>query len=101
MLAKEDAISPSRLTLVLSFVVAFSLVIAANAKIYSICEEVNARLPPDAHISIWDRSRFFELLGLHAEMYPESPKRWQTWALFWSGAFFGFGGFIASWFMPH
>ncbi len=94
-------ISPSALTFVLSFLVALSLVMAANIWIYSMWKEVNPRLPKDAQIDIWDRSKLFEILRLHAEMYPASPKRWQMWTLFLSGAIFGFGGFIASGFMPH
>ncbi len=94
-------ISPSALTFVLSFLIALSLAMAANLWIHSMCKEVNQRLPEHARIDIWDRSKMFEILGRHSEMYPDSPKRWQMWTLFLSGAVFLFGGFVASWCMPH
>ncbi len=63
-------------------------------------EEVNQRLPENAKISLlgfganW---RMYEVLSLHAEMYPESPKRLQMWTLVAFGAAFLFRGFFASW----
>jgi hypothetical protein len=92
--------SPAALTFVLCFLVAVSLVFAANMRIDSMCEDVNQRLPANAQISVWDRSKMFELLRLHAEMHPESPKRWQMCTLALTGFAFGFGGFIASWILP-
>jgi hypothetical protein len=86
---------------VVCFLIAVSLVIAANLRINSMCEDVNPRLPMNAQISVWDRSKMYELLRLHAEMYPDSPKRWQMWTLALTGFAFGFGGFFASWAFPH
>jgi hypothetical protein len=63
-------ISAAAFTFVLCFLIAVSLVIAANLRIHSMCEEVNQRLPTNAQISVWDRSKMYELLRLHAEMYP-------------------------------
>jgi hypothetical protein len=63
-------------------------------------KEVNPRLSKDAQIDIWDRSKFFEILLLHAEMFPESPERWQMWTLFLMGTAFLFGGFLTSLVLP-
>ena len=76
------------------------LVAAANERFYSMTDEVNQRLPKNARIRA-TRWNMYHILGLHAEMYPTSPKRWQFWTLFFFGAVFGFGGFIASGFLPH
>jgi len=38
----------------------------------------------------------WKILSLHAEMFPENPKRRQMWVLGLSGFVFGFGGFVAS-----
>jgi hypothetical protein len=64
-------------------------------------KEVNRRLPNDGQIDLSMRHKMYEVLRLHSEMYPESPKRWQAWALFLLGAAFGFGGFVASGFLQH
>jgi hypothetical protein len=93
-------ISEVALSLVLCFLIAVSFVIAANLRILSMCEDVNQRLPTNAQISVWDRSRMYELLRLHAEMYPESPKRWQMWTLALTGFAFLFGSLFASWALP-
>jgi hypothetical protein len=98
--SRGSQISASALTFVLSFLVALSFVIAANIWFYSMGKEVNKRLPKDAQIDLWMRHKMYEVLRLHAEMYPESPKRWQAWTLFLFGAAFLFGGFVASWFLP-
>ena len=88
--------------LVLSFLVALSFVMAANVRFYSMAKEVNQRLPKDAQINVWGWQHEREdVLRLHAEMYPESPKRWQMWTLMLSACVFGFGGFVTSWFLPH
>ena len=95
-------ISASGLMFVFSFLVALSFMMAANMRFYSMAKEVNQRLPRDAQINVWGwRHERDDVLRLHAEMYPTSPKRWQFWTLFFFGAVFGFGGFIASWFLPH
>jgi hypothetical protein len=80
-----------------SFVVGITLVITANIWIYSMLEEVNRRLSKEAQISeLWIRWNMYKILGLHAEMYPKSPKRWQMWTLSLSGFALMFGGFLAS-----
>ena len=84
-----------------SFLVALSFVMAANKKIWSMTDEVNRQIPKDAQIDVWDRTKFFNILDLHAEMYPASPKRRQVWTLILFGSIFLFGGFITSWFLPH
>jgi hypothetical protein len=93
-------ISVVALSLVLCFSVAVSLVIAANVWVASMCKEVNQRLPRNAQIDFWDRWKMYEILNLHAQMYPDSPKRWQMWTLALSGFAIGFGGFFASWMLP-
>lgn len=71
--------------------------IAANVRIYSMLEDVNRRLPKEAQISeLWNRWNMYKILGLHAQMYPRSPKRWQMWALSLSGFALVLGGFLAS-----
>ncbi len=87
----------------LCFLAAMSFVIAANMRIYSMSEEVNRRLPEKAKINLFGFGanwKMYEVLRLHAEMYPESPKRGQMWALVVLGAVFLFGGFFASWVLP-
>jgi hypothetical protein len=79
----------------LSFLAALSLVVAASMRTFSICREVNQRLAKYAQIDAWDRAKFFDILRLHGEMYPESPKRWQMWTLFLFGAALGFAAFFA------
>lgn len=86
---------------ILCFLIAISLVLAANIRIHSMCDDVNQRLPTNAQISVWDRSKMYELLRIHAEMYPKSPKRWQMWTLALTGFAFLFGGFFATWAFPH
>jgi hypothetical protein len=81
----------------LSFVVAISLTAAANARLFSMLDEVNRQLPKEARIDSLIGWNTYKVLGLHAEMYPESKKRWQMWALVLSGFAFLFGGFFASW----
>ena len=93
-------ISASGLTFGLSFVAALCFVIAANRWFYAIAKEVNERLPKDAQVDAWMRHKMYEVLRLHAEMYPESPKRWHMWTLALCGFALMFGGFIASWFLP-
>ena len=70
-------------------------------------EESNQRLHEDAQINVYT-GRWYKgepklnvVLRLHAEMFPDSPKRRQMWILVLFGFAFGFGGFIASWFLPH
>jgi hypothetical protein len=80
-----------------------SFVIAANMRFYSMSEEVNRRLPEKAKINLFGFGaswKMDEVLRLHAEMYPESPKRRQMWTLAVLGAVFLFGGFFASWVVP-
>jgi hypothetical protein len=87
----------------LCFLVAVCLVMIANMRVFSIYEQVNERLPKDARfdaVGFGAREKFFEVLRLHAEMFPDSPKRWQMWTLMLSGFAFGFGGFYASWILP-
>jgi hypothetical protein len=87
----RSAISASALMLVLSFLVALSFVMAANVRFYSMAKEVNQRLPKGAQINVWGwRHEREDVLRLHAEMYPESPKRWQMWALILSACVSGF-----------
>jgi hypothetical protein len=93
-------ISASTLTFLLSFLVAMSFVIAANVWFYSMANEVNDRLPPKAQIDGGMRHNMYEILRLHAEMYPESPKRWQMWTMVLSGFALMFGGFFASGVLP-
>jgi hypothetical protein len=94
-------ISISAWTFILCFLVATALVIAANVWIYSMLEEVNRRLPKTAQIEMSGlRWKMYEVLRLHAEMYPESPKRWQMWTMALSGFALMFGGFFASWILP-
>ena len=84
---------------VLSFLVAVSLIIACNIRIASIWDEVNWRLPQDAQIDRFgfgSRWYMWKILSLHAEMFPENPKRRQMLVLGLSGFVFGFGGFVAS-----
>jgi hypothetical protein len=72
---------------------------AANMRIYSIWEEVNRQLPKEAQIDMFgltSRWHMWKVLSLHAEMYPESPKRRQMWVLIGLGFVFLFGGFVAS-----
>jgi hypothetical protein len=101
MLATETTrISASALTFVLCFLVAMCLVIAANIRVFSIYEELNQRLPRNAQFSMIGfgaRWKFFDVLRLHAEMFPDSPKRRQMWTLALTGFAFAFGGFFASW----
>jgi hypothetical protein len=81
-----------------------SLVAAAKMPVFSIYKEVNRRLPKDAQFNVTGfgaRQKLFEVLRLYAELYPESPKRWQTWILALFGFALLFGGFVASWFLPH
>jgi hypothetical protein len=97
-------ISASALTFIMSFLVAMVLVTAANMRFYSMGEEVNRRLPENAKIDLFGFGanwRMYKVLRLHAEMYPESPKRWQAWTLVAFAAVFLFGGFfLASWVVP-
>ena len=99
-------ISAAGLTFGLSFLIAVFLVIAGNMRISSMAGEINRRLPEDAQIDVY-AGRWYKgepklnvILRLHAEMYPNSPKRWQMWILVLLGFAFGFGGFIASWVLP-
>jgi hypothetical protein len=84
----------------LSFLVALLFVIAANVWFYSMANEVNKRLPKNAQIDAGMRHNMYEVLRLHAEMYPESSKRWQMWTLALTGFALMFGGFFASWVLP-
>ena len=94
-------ISPSALTFVLCFLIAFSLVMAANILAFLIYQEVNRRLPRDAQFSvIGARWKLFEVVDLHGQMFPDSPKRWQMWTLAMSGFAFAFGAFFALWILP-
>jgi hypothetical protein len=55
--------------------------------------EVNGRRPEKDQINIWElRGRLYQVLRLHAELYPNSPKRRQMWVLITLGAAFLFGG---------
>jgi hypothetical protein len=63
-------------------------------------KEVNERLPEKAKIDVWMRHKMYEVLRLHAEMFPASPKRWQMWTLALCGFAFLFGGFFAASFLP-
>jgi hypothetical protein len=67
-------ISASVLTFVLWLSLAVCFVIAANIWVYAISETVNRRLPKNAQISVhWGPRKMYEVLRLHAEMYPDSP----------------------------
>jgi hypothetical protein len=94
-------ISASAWTFALSFLVAIALVIASNIWLDRMLEEVNQRLPREEEIEFVGRWNMYKVLSLHSEMYPDSPKRRQMWALCLLAAAFGFGGFVASWFLPH
>jgi hypothetical protein len=87
--SRGSEISASALTFVLSFLVALSFVITANIWFYSMGKEVNKQLPKDAQIDLWMRHKMYEVLRLHAEMHPKSPKRWQMWTLVVFAAAFG------------
>jgi len=74
--------------------IAITLIIAANVWCFMILGEVNGRRPEQDQISIWQlRWRLYQVLRLHSELYPDSPKRKQMWALVLLGALFLFGGF--------
>jgi hypothetical protein len=99
---RDTTISPAGLTFVSSILISSSLVIAANMRFYSISKDVNRRLPGDAQISLFfQRWKIYEVLRLHAEMYPDSSKRWQAWTLVVVGAVILFAGFFASATLPH
>jgi hypothetical protein len=92
-----STIPATALIFLLCFAIAVALVIAANTRVSSIFEEVNQRLPDNAQINLWGfgaQWRLFEVLRLHSEMYPNSPKRQQMWILTLSGYAIGFGAFI-------
>jgi hypothetical protein len=92
-------VSASGWVFVFSFLVALTLIMAANMRIYSIWDEVNRQLPKESQIDMFgltSRSHMWEILSLHAEMYPESSKRRQMWVLVLLGFVFLFGGFVAS-----
>ena len=80
--------------------VAMCLVAAANERFHSMTDEVNQHLAKNARIRA-TRWNVYHILGLHAEMYPNSPKRWQMWTLALTGFAFLFGGFFASSALPH
>jgi hypothetical protein len=84
----------------LSFLVALLFVVAANVWFYSMANEVNKRLPKNAQIDVGMRHNMYEVLRMHAEMYPESPKRWQMWTIALTGFALMFGGFFASTVLP-
>jgi hypothetical protein len=76
------------LIFVLCFLAMLCLIAAANERISTILEEVNQRLPKDGQIDfggLGARWRTFEVLRLHSQMYPESPKRRQMWVLIVAG----------------
>jgi hypothetical protein len=96
--AEVKAILASALIFAVCVPIGASLVIAANGQASSIYREVNSQLPEDAQFNQWDwgaRPKSFEVLRLHSKMYPESPKRWQMWALSLSGYAIGLGVFVA------
>jgi hypothetical protein len=81
----------------LSFLASISLVISANRWFYRMAEEVNRLLPKEAQLDvIGTRWNTYRVLGLHGQIYPESPKRRQFWILCISGFALFFGGFLAS-----
>ena len=85
----------------MSFLVAITLVIASNVWLNSILEEVNRKLPKEARVEFVSRWKMHKVLRLHSEIYPESPRRRQMWALALTGFALMFGGFIASIFLGH
>ena len=93
---EDTEIPASGWAFVLCFLVAITLVIAANIWLYWMLEEVNRRLPKEAKIEFVGRWKMYKVLSLHSEMFPKIPKRWQMWTLALIGFAFLFGGFFAS-----
>ena|SRR5215469_1391914 len=82
---------------VASLSVAFTLIIVANVLCFTMLAEVNERRPEKEQISGWQlRWRLYEVMRLHAELYPKSLRRKQLWALIVVGGIFLFGGFFAT-----
>ena len=44
----------------------------------------------------WISQKLFQILRLHADLYPDSPKRKQMWAFALTGFVFLFGGFVVA-----
>jgi hypothetical protein len=89
--------STSLWVFVASFSLAISLIIAANMWCFTILGEVNGRRLEKDQIGIWElRWRLYQVLRLHAELFPESPKRMQMWMMVAVGAVFLFGGFFVA-----
>jgi hypothetical protein len=61
----------------------FAGCLAVAGVIFSdIFQEVNAERPPEERINVFFlRSQVFELLGEHAQLFPQSHKRRAIWAL--------------------
>jgi hypothetical protein len=64
---------------------------------YAILGEVNGRRSKEDQISMfWISQKLFQILRLHADLYPDSPKRKQMWAFALTGFVFLFGGFVVA-----
>ena len=58
--------------------IGIGLVIVSNLLFYYILGEVNAKSPPDQHVStFWVNLKAFSIVRRHAELFPESRKRFQ------------------------
>jgi hypothetical protein len=57
-------------------------------------DEVNLRLPKEARSDSLHGWKMYTVLGRHAEMYPESPKRRHMWGLAISAWALMLGGFL-------
>ncbi len=84
------------LVFIASFSVAISLIIMANMWSYAILGEVNGRRSKEDQIGMfWISLKMGQILRLHAQLYPDSPKRKQMWAFAFTGFAFLFGGALA------
>jgi hypothetical protein len=86
-------VQPRTIGLIVAFCAATGLVTIANMLFCMILGEVNGRLPEEDRVGPWFVStRVFEVLRLHAALYPKSQLRIQmnsVWALglaIWTGA---------------
>jgi hypothetical protein len=71
------------------------LIVVSNFFFYSIFAEVNAQSPPDRQVSMfWVNVRAFSIVRRHAELFPESRKRFQMNSFFVIGVALTIAGLL-------
>jgi hypothetical protein len=86
---------PNTWFFVISSATGVGLIIAANVWCFMILSEVNhGRAQKDRVDYFQLRGRLYEVLRIHAALYPKSSKRTQFWTLVVMGGAFLLGGFL-------